>query len=113
MQKPTACPRSDPLRTIERLFLPPLRHLCAQTRALGSDPLGATRLWCGGSTGGRPTVMTAEKLTVARQMYASREHTMDAIAKTVGVGRATLPSGPWIDPARRPSASRTPAPSTH
>jgi DNA invertase Pin-like site-specific DNA recombinase len=37
-----------------------------------------------------PTVMTAEKLAVARQMYASREHVMDAIAKAVGVGRAAL-----------------------
>jgi DNA invertase Pin-like site-specific DNA recombinase len=43
-----------------------------------------------GRYGGRPTVMTPQKLAVARQMYASREHTMDAIAKTVGVGRSTL-----------------------
>jgi DNA invertase Pin-like site-specific DNA recombinase len=43
-----------------------------------------------GRHGGRPTVMTAEKLAVARQMYASREHVMDAIAKAVGVGRAAL-----------------------
>jgi DNA invertase Pin-like site-specific DNA recombinase len=43
-----------------------------------------------GRHGGRPTVMTPQKLAVARQMYASREHTMDAIAKTVGVGRSTL-----------------------
>jgi Resolvase, N terminal domain len=43
-----------------------------------------------GRHGGRPTVMTAGKLAVARQMYASREHTMDAIAKTIGVARATV-----------------------
>jgi hypothetical protein len=34
--------------------------------------------------------MTPQKLAVARQMYASREHTMDAIAKIVGVGRSTF-----------------------
>jgi hypothetical protein len=34
--------------------------------------------------------MTAEKATVARQMYDSREHTVAAIAATVGVSRATI-----------------------
>jgi DNA invertase Pin-like site-specific DNA recombinase len=68
-----------------------------------------------GRQGGRPTVMPAEKLAVARQMYASREHTMDAIATTVGVGRATLYRhlAPGSTPARGPGASRTPALSTH
>lgn len=43
-----------------------------------------------GRKGGRRTVMTAEKLTIARQMYDSREHTTAAIAQTIGVSRATL-----------------------
>lgn len=43
-----------------------------------------------GKKGGRPTVMTAEKLAVARSMYDSREHSLAAIAKTIGVSRATL-----------------------
>jgi AcrR family transcriptional regulator len=34
--------------------------------------------------------MTPEKLAVARQMYASRKHTLAAIASTVGVSRSTL-----------------------
>jgi DNA invertase Pin-like site-specific DNA recombinase len=43
-----------------------------------------------GRRGGRPAVMTAEKLTVARQMYDSREHTVAAIAAVLGVSRATI-----------------------
>ena len=43
-----------------------------------------------GRVGGRPPVITVEKLAVARQMRDSKEHTMDAIAATVGVSRATL-----------------------
>jgi DNA invertase Pin-like site-specific DNA recombinase len=43
-----------------------------------------------GRRGGRPTVMTAEKLDVAREMYASKRHTLAAIAETVGVSRATV-----------------------
>jgi len=43
-----------------------------------------------GRKGGRPSEMTVEKLAVARSMYDSREHTLAAIAATVGVSRATL-----------------------
>ena len=39
---------------------------------------------------GRPPVMSAEKLAVARSMYDSREHTTAKIAEVVGVSRATL-----------------------
>jgi Site-specific recombinases, DNA invertase Pin homologs len=42
-----------------------------------------------GRRGGRPRVMTPEKLAVARHMY-SKEHTIDAIAKTLGVSRASI-----------------------
>jgi DNA-binding XRE family transcriptional regulator len=31
--------------------------------------------------------MTPDKVKVAREMYASREYTVEAIAKTVGVSR--------------------------
>ncbi|WP_426508555.1 helix-turn-helix domain-containing protein [Dactylosporangium sp. McL0621] len=34
--------------------------------------------------------MTPDKLTAARQTYDSRQHTVEAIAKVVGVSRATL-----------------------
>lgn len=43
-----------------------------------------------GRTGGRPPVMTPEKLRVAREMYDAREHTVAAIAATLGVSRATI-----------------------
>jgi DNA invertase Pin-like site-specific DNA recombinase len=43
-----------------------------------------------GRSGGRPQAMTPEKLTVARQMYDSRRHTLAVIAATVGVSRSTL-----------------------
>lgn len=43
-----------------------------------------------GRNGGRPSVMTADKLSVAREMYDSRQHTVGQIAAVVGVSRATV-----------------------
>ena len=43
-----------------------------------------------GRLGGRRTVITDEKLRVARDMLAGGQHTMQQIADTIGVGRATL-----------------------
>ena len=43
-----------------------------------------------GRHGGRPTVMTPQKVAIARHMYDSREHTVSAIAKVLGVSRASL-----------------------
>jgi DNA invertase Pin-like site-specific DNA recombinase len=43
-----------------------------------------------GRTGGRPRAMTPDKLAVARQLYDSGEHTLDAIASIVEVSRSTL-----------------------
>ena len=43
-----------------------------------------------GRNGGRPTVMTAEKLKVARVMYDARDCTVATIARTIGVSRATI-----------------------
>ena len=34
--------------------------------------------------------MTPQKLAVARQLYDARQHTVAAIAKTLGVSRASL-----------------------
>ena len=34
--------------------------------------------------------MTPEKVRVAREMYDSREYTVEAIAKTIGVSRKTV-----------------------
>jgi len=51
---------------------------------------GLTAARVRGRRGGRPTVMTPEKLSVARKMYDSGEHTVAAIAETLGISRATV-----------------------
>ena len=43
-----------------------------------------------GRHGGRRSVMTPAKTAAARQMYDSREHTVEAIARALGVSRATI-----------------------
>jgi AraC-like DNA-binding protein len=43
-----------------------------------------------GRLGGRPPKMSPDKLQVAREMYESKQHTLEAIAKTIGVSRTTL-----------------------
>lgn len=43
-----------------------------------------------GHTGGRRPVMTPEKTAMARQMHDSRQHTIAAIAKNLGVSRSAL-----------------------
>ena len=43
-----------------------------------------------GRAGGRPRAMTPDKVRLARQLYASREHTVAAIASTLGVSRASI-----------------------
>jgi DNA invertase Pin-like site-specific DNA recombinase len=41
-------------------------------------------------TGGRPSVMTPDKVAVARELYESSRYTVAAIAKTLGVRRASI-----------------------
>src|SRR2546427_4564800 len=43
-----------------------------------------------GRFGGRPRAMTPDKVRLARQLYDSREHTVEAIARTIGVSRASI-----------------------
>ena len=43
-----------------------------------------------GRVGGRPPVMTAEKVKVARQLYDAQELTVEEIALTIGVSRKTV-----------------------
>jgi DNA invertase Pin-like site-specific DNA recombinase len=43
-----------------------------------------------GRQGGRPPVLTGHKLAVARELYASGQYTVAAIAKTLGVSRASV-----------------------
>jgi DNA invertase Pin-like site-specific DNA recombinase len=54
-----------------------------------------------GRIGGRPSVMTAGKLRIARQMLDGGS-TITEIAATIGVGRATF-TGIWTARQRRPS----------
>ncbi len=43
-----------------------------------------------GRQGGRPRVLTEQKLAVAQDMYDSGKHTVTAIAETLGVSRASV-----------------------
>jgi DNA invertase Pin-like site-specific DNA recombinase len=43
-----------------------------------------------GRVGGRPPVMTPEKIKVAMQLYRAKERTVEEIAKTIGVSRKTV-----------------------
>ena len=56
-----------------------------------------------GRRGGRRTVITEHKLRVAREMLADGQHTMQQIAETIGVGRATLYR--HLQPARSATAA--------
>jgi DNA invertase Pin-like site-specific DNA recombinase len=56
-----------------------------------------------GRRGGRRPLLTDHKLTVARQLLDAREHTVDEVARIVGVSRATLYRGLKAHP---PAANR-------
>lgn len=43
-----------------------------------------------GRHGGRPTVMPPDKVATARQMYESKDFTVEAIARVLGVSRASI-----------------------
>jgi len=62
-----------------------------------------------GRLGGRLTVITDEKLRVARDMLAGGQHTMQQIADTIGVGRATLYRHLDHRPSRNAPSPATPA----
>lgn len=51
---------------------------------------GLTAARARGRVGGRPTVMTPAKLQAARDLIASKRHTLAEVAATIGVSRATL-----------------------
>ena len=51
---------------------------------------GLTAALARGRQGGRPSVMTAHKLQVAREMHGSGQYTVSAIATTLGVSRASI-----------------------
>jgi DNA invertase Pin-like site-specific DNA recombinase len=43
-----------------------------------------------GRHGGRPSVLTGHRLQVAQEMYTSGQYRVAAIAKTLGVSRASI-----------------------
>ena len=51
---------------------------------------GLTAARARGRSGGRPRAMTPDKVRLARQLYNAREHTVEAIANTLGVSRASI-----------------------
>jgi DNA invertase Pin-like site-specific DNA recombinase len=65
-----------------------------------------------GRHGGRPSVMTTHKLQVAQEMFASGQYTVAAIAKTLGVSRASIYRhlGRLGDWPRRNNLQRRPRP---
>lgn len=75
-----------------RLLLHVLAALCEFERDLIRERTyaGLAAARARGRRGGRPSVMTADKLAVARQMHASGEHTVAAIAAVLGVSRASV-----------------------
>ena len=75
-----------------RLFFHLMTSLAQFERDLISErtKAGLVAARARGRKGGRPPVMTPQKVKVARQMYASREHTVEEIAQTVGVSRKTV-----------------------
>jgi DNA invertase Pin-like site-specific DNA recombinase len=56
-----------------------------------------------GRRGGRPALMTKEKIDIARSLHATRRHTLDDIAALLGVSRATIHRylAPTPDPAEQ------------
>ena len=59
-----------------------------------------------GRSGGRPRAMTPDKVRLARQIYASRDHTVAAIAQTLGVSRASIYRHLEAGATSRPAATR-------
>ena len=75
-----------------RLFFKIMGSLAEFERDLISErtKAGLAAARARGRKGGRPPVMTPQKVKVAREMYASQEHTVEEIARTVGVSRKTV-----------------------
>lgn len=61
---------------------------CDLIRERTASGLAAAR--ARGRHGGRPSVMTVHKLQVAREMHACGQYTVAAIARTLGVSRASI-----------------------
>jgi DNA invertase Pin-like site-specific DNA recombinase len=76
------------------------RDLISERTAAG---LAAAR--ARGRKGGRPSVMTPDRLRIARELYDGRRHTVQQIAAAIGVSRATVYRA--LTAEHPPSASRS------
>ena len=63
-----------------------------------------------GRNGGRPKIVTPEKVAVMREMYDSEKYTVETIATTVGVSRNTVYR--YLDDGPAPAAGETPGRTT-
>jgi DNA invertase Pin-like site-specific DNA recombinase len=69
---------------------PPVSFERDRIRERTAAGLSAARAQGWGRHGGRPSVMTAHKARVVQEMYGSGRYTVAAIAKTLGVSRASM-----------------------
>jgi len=65
-----------------------------------------------GRHGGRPTVMPSDKVDTARQMYDSKDYTVDAIARVLGISRASIYHH-LAEPPRAVAVAEAPQPSAY
>ncbi len=71
-------------------------HLFATLAEFERDPIrertsaGLVAARARGRHGGRPSVMTADKVQVAQEMYGSGQYSVAAIVTTLGVSRASI-----------------------
>jgi DNA-binding CsgD family transcriptional regulator len=77
-----------PLRRSDFNEMTPRKVQCHLIRERTSAGPAAAR--ARGRHGGRPSVLTDHKLKVAQEMYSSGQYTVAAIAKTLGVSRASI-----------------------
>ncbi|MEH1029282.1 TetR family transcriptional regulator [Micromonospora profundi] len=84
--------RADMLDGVRRLLTPdaappPPRDLATAGAAVGSP---APQAGAGRRRPGRPSALAREQVEAARRMHAAGTHSVDAIAATLGVSRATV-----------------------
>ena len=62
-----------------------------------------------GRTGGRPSLLTKEKLDTARRLYAQKDMTVAKIGEVLGVSRTTVYRALHREPVAAPPRRRKPA----
>ena len=83
-------PAHPPLRAQGMAQVGPDGETPRVATAAPRTPAGLAAARARGRHGGRPSVLTGHKLRVAEEMYRSGQYTVAAIAKTLGVSRASI-----------------------